>query len=514
MESYNIIDTMLDLLEVDHTKQYTNKVYNEHPHKNDMYGLYDILRGYGVKAIGVNFTKKDVSYLTFPCILHMQGNFVVASKFSEGKIHYNWNGRELELPFDDFNSVWTGNAIVIDGESDAIEPHIKEHKLKALTRRTASMIFVLAIAYLFALVLHRNNSDIGIEGYLLLSLDGIGLLAAILLMGKLLNKDSFYTDKVCSMFHQKDCNVVLESDKSSIFGISWSEIGFSYFCSHLLVIVAFPSAISTISILDVIVIVYPVWSIYYQWKVVRQWCVLCVSVQLILIAQAIIGFGYLIRHNTSLMISSAMFFGSAFYALLFMVHKYIESCKEKEEKATTLQKLRALKAKPKVFHALIEDEKYNDVSENASSVLFGNPQASIKITILTNPHCNPCARMHKRIEKLLESKGDKLCIQYIFSAFNKQLESSNLFLIAAYQQLGEEKARQIYFEWYDGGKDNADDFISRFRQINVNDISVLKENQKHLAWKQDAGFMATPTILVNGYELPKEYNIEDIKILV
>lgn len=514
MRNYNIIDTMLCLLEVDHTKTYTNKVYNEHPHKNDLYGLYDILRGYGVNAIGVNFTNKDYSCLTFPCILHMQGKFVVASKLSEGKIHYSWNGRGFELPLDDFNSVWTGNAIVIDGESNAVEPRFKEHKLQSIINEIASAIFVLVIVLSFVIVLYRNKSYIDIEGRIHLFLDCIGLFVAILLMGKLLHTDSYYSDKVCSLFHQKNCNGVLESDKSSIFGISWSEMGFTYFLSHIFVIAVFPSAISTVSILDIIAIVYPIWSIYYQWKVAKQWCVLCVSVQVVLFAEAVLGLGYLIRNGASLMIMSSLAFGIVSYVLLFIIHKYVEACKGMEENSSNLQKLRALKAKPEVFRTLIENEKYNDVTEKASSIIFGNPNASIRITVLTNPHCNPCARMHRRIEDLFENKSDKLCIQYVFSAFNKQLESSNRFLIAVYQQLGEKMAWKIYSEWYNDGKNKRKDFIGKYSQVNVIDSSVLKENQKHLIWKQESGFMATPTILVNGYELPREYIIEDILMLL
>ena len=511
---YNIIDTMLSYLEVRHTKWYTDSVYNTHPHKYDMYGLYDILVSYGVNAMGVNFADKDCSHLTFPCILYINGDFVVASGISGEKIHYNWNGRKFDLPLNDFRSVWTGNAIVVDGESNAVEPNLKQHEKKYFLSRMSTSLFVVIIALAVFFACYINHEKIGLTGFLLLLLDGAGIFTSSLLMEKTLHKNSLYGDKVCSLFHQKDCNGILMSDKSSIFGISWSEIGFSYFLSHIVVIAAFPRAISTISIMDTIIVCYPIWSIYYQWKVARQWCVLCVFVQFVLVAEGILGMGYVMNDGLQIDSASILIFGAVFYILLLISHKYVTGYKAMEENVSNLQRLRALKANHNIFHTLIKEEKYNNDIEKASTILFGNPKASMRITILTNPHCNPCAKMHGRIENMFESKHDKICIQYIFSAFNESLESSNKFLIAIYQQFGKEKAWKIYSDWYRYGKYHAKDFMNQYKNINYNDLSVLEENKKHFEWKQKSGYMATPTILVNGYELTREYTIEDIKMLL
>lgn len=510
----NIIDTMLNILNVDHTKSYTEKVYNEHPHKYDMYGLYDLLHSYGVNALGIKISNKDHSNLSFPCILHVNNRFVVATGITDGEISYFWNGKKLEMPLKDFESIWTGNAIVVDGDSEAAEPDIKHHKTTFLIQRIESVAFTVVVALSFVMTIHHNDKSIGAIGFTLLFFDGIGLLVTTLLMEKLLHKEDSYGDKVCSMFHQKDCNGVLESAKSSIFGISWSEIGFSYFLSHMFVIAAFPWTISTLSLLDVLIICYPIWSIYYQWKVAKQWCILCVSVQCILAAECLLGIVCLMHYEVIIELSGLCLFGMAFYALLFIIHKYVEGCKSKEENTSNLQKLKALKANQEVFHTLLTQEKYTEGTNEVSSIVFGNPNAHIKVTILTNPHCEPCARMHKRIERLLENKKNKVCVQYIFSAFNESLENSNRFLIAVYQQLGAKDAWNIYTDWYSHGKYHVNDFMKQFQDIRMDIPSVFKESDRHLRWRKKSGYMATPTILVNGYELPSEYEVSDLKMLV
>ena len=41
------------------------------------------------------------------------------------------------------------------------------------------------------------------------------------------------------------------------------------------------------------------------------------------------------------------------------------------------------------------------------------------------------------------------------------------------------------------------------------DVEV--EFQKHNAWKEKTQLRATPTILINGYKLPDNYKIEDLR---
>jgi len=40
------------------------------------------------------------------------------------------------------------------------------------------------------------------------------------------------------------------------------------------------------------------------------------------------------------------------------------------------------------------------------------------------------------------------------------------------------------------------------------------EFQKHEAWKEKTQLRATPTILVNGFKLPDNYKIEDLRYFI
>jgi hypothetical protein len=43
------------------------------------------------------------------------------------------------------------------------------------------------------------------------------------------------------------------------------------------------------------------------------------------------------------------------------------------------------------------------------------------------------------------------------------------------------------------------------------DESLLSEHQRHKDWINETKIRATPSILFNGYELPEQYRVEDLK---
>ena len=124
--------------------------------------------------------------------------------------------------------------------------------------------------------------------------------------------------------------------------------------------------------------------------------------------------------------------------------------------------------------------------------------------------------MHKRIEQLLRDTDRKICVQYLFSAFAPDLEFANKYLIAAWLNsychcgLDPQSPKQIISDWFKKGKSLKEAFFKDM-QLDTSNPIVEAEFQKHEAWKEKTRLRATPTILVNGYKLPDNYKIEDLK---
>lgn len=135
---------------------------------------------------------------------------------------------------------------------------------------------------------------------------------------------------------------------------------------------------------------------------------------------------------------------------ILLINLFTQFYKSNKENENIVQEMRSFKMNESVFKALIKQQTFHSVTPNDSQIIFGNPEALVRLTILTNPHCEPCALMHKRIDALLEKVGDKLSIQYIFSSFKERLYPSNLFLIAVYYEKEKSECLKIYKEWFAG----------------------------------------------------------------
>lgn len=116
--------------------------------------------------------------------------------------------------------------------------------------------------------------------------------------------------------------------------------------------------------------------------------------------------------------------------------------------------------------------------------------------------------MHKRANDLI-AQNKHVCVQYILSSFNEELNVSNKYLIGVYQQKNGE-AMQLFDNWFEFGKFNKEQFFEKF-PIEMGQKDIEKEFTRHEQWKEESGLRATPTILVNGYKLPDNYKIEDLR---
>ena len=160
----------------------------------------------------------------------------------------------------------------------------------------------------------------------------------------------------------------------------------------------------------------------------------------------------------------------------------------------------------KVFNLLLrEGNKYATAD---SSIEFGNKNSNIVVTVFSNPYCNPCATMHRRLQNLYASNS--CLIRYVFTSFSLEWNIINKYLIAVYQQYGAEKAWKVYTEWYDNGKYSQEHFFDKFH-LDMDSDDIEHEFQRHEQWRNTTKFSATPTVLVNGYKLPYGYRIEEME---
>ncbi len=508
----NILISFLRLLGVKHTASFSGQYFAEHPHKYNLFGLSSILSYYKINNAGVKVTdKNDITKIEPPFIAHTGNDFAIVEKIIGNKIHFIEGNKKVIATYDNFLEMWTGYTLIAEPDDNSIEPNYKTNFLKELFHNM-SKIMVLSLSLLliiFAFVYNTSYNSWVIISLFIISISGIYV--GYLLVLKQLKVQSSYADKLCSLFKYNDCNNILDSKASKIFGaIGWSEIGLGYFISNVLILSFIPSLTSTLLFVNFFSLPYTVWSIWYQKAKAKQWCPLCLITMLLLWSVFIVGIfsGFFDLYSVTI---SGLLITSSLYLLAILIINILISTIARSSKMENIQyEINSIKADEDVFETLLKKQPRYEMNKASSKILFGNINSKIMITVYSNPHCNPCSFMHLRVNKLLEDNKN-ICVQYIFSSFNEELEVSNQYLIGSYLQKNAE-ARYIYDEWFEKGKFNKEEFF-KLHPVDITTLEVTKEFKRHEQWKEQSGLRATPTILVNGYKLPDNFKIEDIKYI-
>lgn len=513
MKENNIFIELLKSLQVKYTLSNALKLYREHPHRYNLYGLSAMLTSYGIENVGIRMEdREEIREIETPFIAHAYNDFVLVKKIKDEKINYLWRDKWITLPLEKFMKSWSGVLLIAESDDKSIEPDYFANRKKEFWDSILSKLLWLFLFIGSLSVFAVSGLWMSLSGCLLVGLLLSGMYVCFLLLQKQMKVQSNYADKLCTLFKKSDCNNVLESDAAKFLGLfSWGEIGFGYFISTLLVSMFFPQWVSYCAWIGALTLPYTFWSVWYQCFKIKQWCPLCLTVMglfwLIFIIYLFSGS----LHRLSIEPVVLLWIGLLYVLPFLIIHRSVPILIEALSKQQLVYEMNNIKLNEDVFIVLLEKNRNYEVSLSTSQIIFGNIRAKTLISVFTNPHCEPCAIKHQQLEDLLRKTGDKYCVQYIFSSFEESLDISSKMLIAAYFRDGTEKVTELYDNWFKRGKYNKEVF---FRQNNLSINGVVEEEfAKHEVWKRQNNLQATPTVLINGYELPEQYKIEDLELL-
>lgn len=511
-----IFERFLVYMEVKHTHKYANTLYNEHPYKYTMYGLNQMLSQYAINSEALKLDNKDeLLKLQVPFIAEFANDLVIVKSITKYNVGYEWYDENINLKFEEFKDQCTGVVLLAYPDSKSKEPNYWNHFKQVLTKKIEDLLIGLVLVTLIAYLSWENMKHFNLLQIANVVLGVMGAFVSYLIIKKSLRIESKSADRLCSVFKKQSCNDILETSAAKLFNrYGWGQIGFAYFISNLITILLFPLfAYNYIPLISIMALVYPIWSIWYQKYKAKSWCPLCLIIQMILILQGVIG----------IMLFSSMFnpfYNATHLTIIILPFVYIitslTTCKVSElyKKANELEnmesKFKLLKYRKEIIDKMFETQRAHDNSSASSRLIFclrNTPQ--YRVTVFSNPYCNPCANIHKKIEDLYLAGCE---IQYVLTFFSKELSTTNRYIYASYEQYGAERTWKLLSEWYAGGKSKHEKFFKN--DLNIETSFVKEEFEAHYAWKRNTEFNATPTILFNGKELPDIYNIEDILFIV
>lgn len=127
------------------------------------------------------------------------------------------------------------------------------------------------------------------------------------------------------------------------------------------------------------------------------------------------------------------------------------------------------------------------------------------ITIVSNPFCQPCSRMHQRLEPL---RAEGFRIQYVLTTFNESLFTINERISAYAEKHTAEDLWKLMSEWFAEGRKHPEEFW-KLERIVITDEARQRATSQY-SWCLEQKFYSTPTILINNRLLPDLYDVEDI----
>ena len=506
------------------------KEIKNHPNYPTFLSVSDVLNNHGIENLTARFDKDKLSEIPTPFITQVNGKrqvhqFTVVKKISDKHTHYydpetqSWS----TITLDAFADKSSGNILLAEieqlvKEKDYEKKISEEKRIKlAQTLMVVCLPLFLMLSAVFAFI------NLGLAAvlptlYSVLTLAGVA--ATVLLLWYEVDQTNDALQNICTGGKKINCSAILQSKDAKIFGISWSTLGFVYFAGGLTLLllsgIANPITLNVLSWLTLVATPYVFYSVYYQWRVAKQWCVLCLSVQVVLSLQCILtfiaGWHDIASLQNANLFSLLLTTVSAFAIPFIIVSLLIPALRRAKESGRLNHELQRLKHSPEIFSAVLERQKAIEHSTEGLGITMGNPNGNFKIVKVCNPYCGPCARAHTPIEELLHNNPD-LQVQIIFTATNDESDSRSKpvrHLLAIDQKQEAGLTERALDDWYHADTKDYDAFAKKYPmngelKMQGDKIEAMSD------WCDKTEIRFTPTFFVNGYQLPANYSVHDLK---
>ncbi len=509
MDNLMVIKSYLQLLRVPFTIPYLKKRMEVIPFADSMLGLAAMLSEYNISNRCVRVSDEDLVRLDSPFITIRNGDFLVVRPAENGEVTVMDSGGKSEvISCADFIEGWSRVVLVGTPSEKSHEPELQQHQHDERISKILKFVAVVACAVIaVAAVVYIPGG--GWLRYVIGLLSVAGVYISYMLLQKDLDIPNRVADRICGIIKENSCNDVTQSKGAELFGaLHLSEIGAAYFSVNLLVMLFMPHVWNAVFAISLCALPFTLWSVWYQKFRVHAWCALCLcTVALLWIEGCAVAVGWNEWHIPFMefIVKGAVMVASC-AAVAVGVHYLMRTIGRSMSLRYCERAYNNLKTQPAVLRTYEMGSPLIETSpEVCSTLIFGNPDARRTFTILSNPYCWPCAMMHRHIK---DWPGEDKKIQCVFISVSPEREVINSYFIAAYHQLGQDKAWEIISGWFEGGKEKGELYFKDFG-LDVTTEEVQREIERHRKWCEENRFAGTPVVLLNGHEIRPPYSIDD-----
>ncbi|MEO8768474.1 MAG: vitamin K epoxide reductase family protein [Ferruginibacter sp.] len=520
-------------LKINLTKKTLTTALAQNPFYPSLYSLSKVFNEFNINNEAYNINAEDIYKFDPPFITFIntetQGeDFILVTKFTGSEINYlSGNSRAGSINTAVFLKDFKGIVFSAEKNNKSGEKNYKQNlaaEKKAHIKKTA--LITTSVFLLIFILGQFINSLAGplIPAVLLTATKLCGLAITSLILIYHSNKDSGLLQNICTAGKQVNCDAVLNSNASKIFGITWAEAGFFYFAATIIFLlfpgIAFTAKLPWLSIANTLVAPYILFSIYYQWRVVKQWCPLCLTVQAILALELLWAlFNFWTRkpfefYETPIPLLSIAFSIALPLVIFYSLKPFIVKARSEEIYRPAYKRLLY---NPAVFSSLHEQQVA--IAETGDwknvGITIGNPQAKNTITQVCNPYCGFCAKAHPMMEEIMKRNTD-INLKMIFTARNTEADKGakivKHFLALASKGNLQQTEKGIQ-DWYMAAEKDYEAFAGKYP---MNGELKLQEDKMEAMekWCKSVDITHTPTVFFNGKRLPDSYTMDELKYIL
>lgn len=477
--------------------------------------ICDSLNEWNIEHYPLQYQTEEIMEILAPYIVHFRnggGQIAFVSDISNDKVTFYESYRsKKEITSKEYLERCSGAVILLNPDERSGE---KEYRRKWQSEMISNAILPLSILafLLFIIVVLVNSFTSSVVfsdkiSLLLFLTKSTGILLSVLLILHEFEVHLSLTDKLCHLNKATNCNTVLNDKASKVFGwFGWADVGFVYFTGGFLFLLLNlnEQGLSLLAILSALSVPYPLFSIYYQGFVLKKWCPMCLGVQLILIIEFILLLPRFSQFSFAFNTLSDLILIFLVTSIIYTL--FILFTREKISNEMHLYRYLGFKKNPDILRILMYDQIHYDIPVTETSLVFGDKDAKLKITAFLSLHCSHCARAFEKIRNMLKDKEDILINLVLMTSDNKMLTT-----LYNYHQVDEdEESLKLLDLWF-----NADPY-SRTRVTEglciPEDSDITgKINEANGRLFKECNVLGTPTFFINGYKLPAQYEIDDLR---
>jgi len=406
-----------------------------------------------------------------------------------------------------FNAIFGGVVLVVEAEDGAGESNYKLRRRKEVIQNLRTPFVCFSILLVLLNILIQNKIyDLRIESILVLKF--LGLFFSSCLIIKSIRPESPFLKNLCFDGKHTGCESDFPLSATTLFSIvSWSEIGLFYFSwtTLLLLFQNHAGFIQLNAYLNLFCLPFIVYSISYQAIVLKKWCLLCCMVQICLFAEFLINIRFL---QPPLFNLSPSYLGNVTTLLLIPVSLwvFIKPLLIKSELLnTTKEELSRFKFNTELFGKTLKEQPTYKVPSKNYSIVLGNPDSEKIVTIVSNPYCSPCSKLHHDIDRVLDTTND-LQIRLILTDSNNNDVNKHIISL---DKLSNNTVKRAIADWYGQPVKNFNTWATKHPV--KDEHSIYRDNfDKQGEWCKEVNITFTPLIIVDGHKLPEPYLIEDL----